>query len=247
MKPSEMLSKITSLLHAKVELEEMKLENGTVLEADSFAEGESIFIVTEDEKVPVPVGEYQLEDGKILVVSEEGIIASIGEASEEAMEEDAEELKSDGEVATGKSKEVTEASEEPKEVEKPVKKKKSEDLSELEVNAEEIAEEAEEVKEEEPKDEMTKIVDAVVEAVSPMIEEMKEELNSMKEELGKMKEEKLAKEEVEAQVKEELSKTPGASPLKHNPEAKADVKMTKYSQKRGHSTYDTVMNKLFNK
>ena len=76
----------------KVELAQMKLENGTVLEAESFEAGGEVFIVTEDEKVAVPVGEYELEDGKILVVTEEGVIAEIkeGGAEEEAAEEEVE-------------------------------------------------------------------------------------------------------------------------------------------------------------
>ncbi len=66
----------------KVELAQAKLENGTVLEAEAFEAGNEIFIVTEDEKVAVPKGEYQMEDGRILVVEEEGIIADIKAAEE---------------------------------------------------------------------------------------------------------------------------------------------------------------------
>jgi len=233
MKPSEMLSKITTLLQAKVELEEMKLENGTIIEADSFASGESVFIVTEDEKVPMPIGEYTLEDGKSLIVEEEGVIASVGEAKEE--EAEMKEDLSNDEVATG-SKKSEEAPEE--------------EAKEDEPEAEELSEEVVEENLEEDKDEMTQIVDAVVQAVSPMIEEMKEELGYVKDELGKMKEkeeEKLAKEKVEEEVKQELSETPASKPIKHNPEAKTDVKMRQISQNRAHTTYDKVFNKLFNK
>ena len=67
----------------KVEAAQAKLENGTVLEAEAFEAGNEVFIVSEDERVAVPVGEYVMEDGRTLVVAEEGIIASIGEASEE--------------------------------------------------------------------------------------------------------------------------------------------------------------------
>lgn len=76
----------------KVELAQAKLENGTVLEAEAFEAGNEIFIVTEDEKVAVPKGEYQMEDGRILVVEEEGIIKEIKEA-EEKEEVEAEEEK----------------------------------------------------------------------------------------------------------------------------------------------------------
>jgi len=99
MKATEMLNQVKNLLGVElseeVKLEQMKLENGTVLEAEAFEKDNEVFIVTEDEKVPVPSGEYSLEDGKILVV-EEGIISDIKEMEEEVEEEEAtseEELK----------------------------------------------------------------------------------------------------------------------------------------------------------
>ena len=70
----------------KVELATMQLENGTTVEAEAFEAGNEIFIVTEDEKVALPVGSYTLEDSTELVVEEEGIIASIGEAEVEEVE-----------------------------------------------------------------------------------------------------------------------------------------------------------------
>jgi outer membrane biosynthesis protein TonB len=90
MKPSEMLSQVKTLLGVEVKLEQMKLENGTVLEADAFAEGNEIFIVTEDERVALPVGEYVLEDGQILVIEEEGLIKEMKSEDEEAKEEEVE-------------------------------------------------------------------------------------------------------------------------------------------------------------
>ena len=83
-----MLNQVKTLLGVEVKLEQMKLENGTVLEAEAFEAGNEVFIVTEDEKVAVPVGEYELEDGKILVVAEEGLIAEIKEAGEEETPEE---------------------------------------------------------------------------------------------------------------------------------------------------------------
>jgi hypothetical protein len=92
MKATEMLNKVKDLLGVElseeVKLEQMKLENGTVLEAEAFEKDNEVFIVTEDERVPVPNGEYQLEDGKILVV-EEGLISDIKEMEEEVEEEEA--------------------------------------------------------------------------------------------------------------------------------------------------------------
>lgn len=95
MKANDMLNQVKELLGMeveaeKVELAQMKLENGTVLEAEAFEADNEVFIVTEDEKVAVPVGEYELEDGKILVVTEEGIIAEIKDAEAEEAEEEVE-------------------------------------------------------------------------------------------------------------------------------------------------------------
>jgi len=94
MNTNDMISKIKDVLNLseEVKLEQQALENGTVLEADAFEAGNEIFIVTEDEKVAVPVGEYELEDGKVLVVAEEGLIAEIKEATaeEEVVEEEVE-------------------------------------------------------------------------------------------------------------------------------------------------------------
>ena len=86
MKTTEMLKRIQTLLNTRVELEDRKLDNGTVISADEFAEGQPIFIVTEDERIPMPVGEYAMEDGSMLVVEEEGVIGSI-QAAEEEVEE----------------------------------------------------------------------------------------------------------------------------------------------------------------
>jgi len=95
MKANEILNKIKNIVGEKVELSEEKiemaeitLENGTVLVAESFEAGKSVFIKTDDEEIALPVGEYKLEEGKVLVVSEEGLIDSIKEAAEEAVEEE---------------------------------------------------------------------------------------------------------------------------------------------------------------
>lgn len=88
MKPTEMLSQIKTLLGAKLNLAQMTLENGTIIEAEAFEAGQPVFIVTEDERVALPVGEYALEDGKKLIVEDEGVIASIAEASAEAEKEE---------------------------------------------------------------------------------------------------------------------------------------------------------------
>jgi len=98
MKSTEMLNQIKTLLNIEVKLEEMKLENGTIVSAESFEKGKEIFIVTDDEKVAMPVGEYILEDGRLVVVEEEGIIGDVREVSDEVPQkegEDGEEITSD--------------------------------------------------------------------------------------------------------------------------------------------------------
>jgi len=87
MKPSEMLKEVKTLLGLEIKLEQMKLENGTVLEADKFESGNEIFIVTEDEKVALPIGDYMLETGETLSIVEEGIIAEIKKVDEEKVDE----------------------------------------------------------------------------------------------------------------------------------------------------------------
>jgi len=76
------INKIKALLGMEVSLEMMKLMDGvTILEADAFEMDNEVFIITEDEqKIPLPIGEYELENGMILVVAVEGIIAEIKEA-----------------------------------------------------------------------------------------------------------------------------------------------------------------------
>ena len=240
MRPSEMLNKITSLLGTNVELAEMKLENGTTIEADSFASGESVFIITEDEKVPLPVGDYNLEDGKVLVVEEEGVISSIGDATEATEEKDQEEL--DSQISTGSEPRDLEAEEDVAVVaevvsESPKKKESKKDLSEEESNDENVSLEDE-------KDEMNKIVEEVVAAVAPIIDEMKQELAYVKEELGKMKGEEVEKAKEEEELKEQLSSQPATKPLKHNPESKPETKAILSKGNRPLGTMDRVLNKL---
>jgi len=102
MKPLDMLNQVKELLGVEVKQEvklaQMKLENGTVLEAESFESDQPVFIVTEDERVALPLGEYELEDGKILVIEEEGIIKEIIDSKPE-QEEVEEEIEASEEIS----------------------------------------------------------------------------------------------------------------------------------------------------
>ena len=78
-----------------LKFEEATLEDGTIISADSFEIGNEVFIVVEDERERMPVGEYVFADGTLLVVEEEGIIARIGIPEEEVVEEVVEDSKTE--------------------------------------------------------------------------------------------------------------------------------------------------------
>lgn len=91
-KAKDMLNEIKNLLGVElseektISLEKLNLENGTVIESEDFNTGSEVFILTEDQKVALPIGEYKLEDGRILQIEEEGIVKEL--KSEELEEED---------------------------------------------------------------------------------------------------------------------------------------------------------------
>jgi len=108
------INQIKELLGMEVKLGTMKLSDGvTVLEAEVFEAGAEVFIVAEDQKIALPVGEYELEDSRILVVMEEGIISEIKEMEAEE-EMPIEEAQAEVEV------EVEAEAEAPKEIKKTV-------------------------------------------------------------------------------------------------------------------------------
>lgn len=88
MSATDTLNKVRTMLGLEAKLEQMKLENGTLLEADKFEAGQPVFIVTEDEKVALPIGVYEVENGLTLSVEDEGVIASLEEVKAEEVEEE---------------------------------------------------------------------------------------------------------------------------------------------------------------
>lgn len=158
MKATEMLNKIKTYLgedttdivdniQEKVELATAKLDNGTVLEAEAFEAGNEIFIVTEDDKVALPVGDYTMEDGKMLVVAEEGIISEIKDLEEAPAEE---EVEAEEELGYVTKEELAEAVSEIKAMIEDMKKEEmSEEVVEEATDEVELSEELpQEVKEE---------------------------------------------------------------------------------------------------
>lgn len=99
------LNQIRTMLGVSVKMETAKLVEGTEIEAESFVAGESVSIVTEDGAVPLPVGSYDLEDGRVLVVDEEGVIGSIEEAT--AAEPEGEAVADEQEMAADQPTYVT--------------------------------------------------------------------------------------------------------------------------------------------
>ena len=101
MNYKEIVNKICVALNIEVKLEQMKLNDGvTVIEADSFEPKQEVKIVTEDDqRIDLPIGEYVVENGMLLIVTQEGVIAEIKEqeapAEEEAPEVEEEEMKKD--------------------------------------------------------------------------------------------------------------------------------------------------------
>ena len=167
MKPMEMLNQIKSVLgvelstEEKVELAQAKLENGTVLEAESFESGKEVFILTDDEKVALPIGEYEMEDGKILVIVEDGIISEIKEGGEE-------------EVVEEEVEEVEQVEEELKEEDKYATKQ---ELAEIKSMVEEIKELMKEGKKEEMHKEEELMSQKLTELACQEDEALKEELS----------------------------------------------------------------------
>ena len=104
MNEKSILNKVRTLLGLEVKLETMRLSDGvSTLEAEMFEAGQPVFILTEDEqRIPLPVGEYELEDMRILVVIEEGVIAEVREAAEveEEVEVEAPAVEEEVEAAT---------------------------------------------------------------------------------------------------------------------------------------------------
>ena len=216
MKSTEMLNQIKTLLNIEVKLEEQKLENGTRVEAESFEKGKEIFILTDDEKVAMPVGEYLLEDGRLVVVAEEGIIDDVREVSDEVPQKE-EESKDETEDLGYKEEEMDEEADvqDWEGMEKRIKNLEDA-IADLKSKVGEKNMEEEEVEMEE---EVSR---------QPKSRTVKEEFN----------------EEVNEQLKEELSQ-PAAQPIKHSPETgNAKKEHFRIAPKRKPSTMDYILNQL---
>jgi len=215
MKSTEMLNQIKTLLNIEVKLEETKLENGTIVSAESFEKGKEIFIVTDDEKVAMPVGEYLLEDGRLVVVEEEGVIGDVREVSDEVPAKETEE-----------GEEITEdlAEEEEKKEEEMADVADWEGMEKRIQNLEDA------------------IADLKADKESKMQEE--EMSNEVQAPLKSRTVKEEFSEEIAEEVKTELSEA-AAKPIKHNPESKSKtINKVEFGKGKFTSTLDRVLNKL---
>ena len=106
------IDKLKKLVNMPIDLAIETLGDGQAsLEAETFAAGEAVMIVGEgDQREPLPIGEYELDNGMILVVVEEGIISEMKEKAAEGEEEAEEEVAaSDNKAETPLPKAVIES------------------------------------------------------------------------------------------------------------------------------------------
>jgi hypothetical protein len=96
---SNVITEIKKLLGMQIQLEQKALDNGTVVEAEMFEAGQPVFIVNGEDRVALPIGEYTLDNGMILVVEVEGEIKEIREVAEEAPTEEAPAVEEEVEAA----------------------------------------------------------------------------------------------------------------------------------------------------
>lgn len=219
-----MLNKIKAILDIQVRLEDRKLENGTVITAEAFSQGKEVFIKSDDEKVKMPIGEYELESGEVLVVKEEGLIDELKEIElgygEKEMEEEDGDRKEEADVADWKG------------MEKRIQNLEDA-IADLKKDKESNSEKVEEV---DTKEELSK-VDFDVEGITVNEESKEVKVNAAEE----------VKKDVVEEVKEELSK-PAADPIKHSPETNTGErpKGFTFSQNKQQSIKDRIFEKLNN-
>jgi len=218
------LNQIKELLNIQVKLEEMKLENGTVVSAETFEKDSELFIVTDDERVAMPVGEYILEDGRLLVVTEEGIIADVREVADEAPAKESEE----GEEITSdlESEDDYEGDHPKEEEEKEMAEDGEADVADWRG--------------------MEKRIQNLEDAIADLKGDKESKMEEMPEMPEKVEEQNVLKSRT---VKEEFSKedlTPAKKSIKANPESQSvQKKQVQFkNNKMGQTTLDRVLSKL---
>ena len=200
----------------EVKLEyQAKLTDGTIIvsSADDLVAGADVSILAEDgTTMPLPVGNYETEDGTSFTVEEEGLVAEIAVVEEEEARKEEEDYKDEEEVEM--EEEIVEEVVEPSEVEEARHPKKIKTTEEIEFNKEEVIEE----------------IGAVI---KELLTEVRNDVSRLSAELDEMKNTnetlEIEKETLSAQL-EAVSKEPAADPVTTNKFAtnKKDVTPVEY-------------------
>ena len=200
----------------EVKLEyQAKLTDGTIIvsSADDLVAGADVSILAEDgTTMPLPVGNYEVEDGTSFTVEEEGLVAEIAVVEEEEARKEEEDYKDEEEVEM--NEEIVEEVVEPSEVEEARHPKKIKTTEEIEFNKEEVIEE----------------IGAVI---KELLTEVRNDVSRLSAELDEMKNTnetlEIEKETLSAQL-EAVSKEPASEPVTTNKFAtnKKDVTPVEY-------------------
>ena len=192
-----------------------KLTDGTIIvsSADDLVAGADVSILAEDgTTMPLPVGNYETEDGTSFTVEEEGVVAEIAVVEEEEARKEEEDYKDEEEVEM--NEEIVEEVVEPSEVEEARHPKKIKTTEEIEFNKEEVIAE----------------IGAVI---KELLAEVRNDVSRLSAELDEMKNTnetlEIEKETLSAQL-EAVSKEPAADPVTTNKFAtnKKDVTPVEY-------------------
>lgn len=186
------------------ELAEVTLENGTVVYTDDeFVVGAEAYIINDEgERISVPAGDYELNDGRLMVIGEGGAIEEIKGAEEPAEEPVAEEAEAERVEQSADepeaTEEVSEEATEELEVEVELEDEDEEKMYVTRDEVEEMIRAAFEALKEDDKEEMSDVnpeapkAEAEPEAEAeeaPEADPVAEELAAVKAELSEMKDE----------------------------------------------------------
>ena len=144
------LNTLKTFLGMEVKLEQMKLVDGvTTIEFDILEAGQSIMIVNEEDRVPLPIGEYELQDGQILKVLEDGVIGEIGAKQEEVEQPEQPEVEEEVEMEVEKptAKKVVESTVKETHFSKEEKENLEKEIEELKAKITELSKVEEKVEE----------------------------------------------------------------------------------------------------
>ena len=186
----------------EVKLEyQAKLTDGTIIvsSADDLVAGADVSILAEDgTTMPLPVGNYETEDGTSFTVEEEGVVAEIAVVEEEEARKEEEDYKDEEEVEM--NEEIVEEVVEPSEVEEARHPKKIKTTEEIEFNKEEVIAE------------IGAVIKELLAEVRNVVSRLSAELDEMKNTNETLE---IEKETLSAQL-EAVSKEPAAEPVTTN-------------------------------